>query len=209
MNYRIKFKKATKKSKIKDFINKISNKIKSFSQTQFNNAKLNIQKVKQFLNKDTFNRLGIFILFLIPIFICLILCFYSLIWIVTMFANIFGNSWKQLLDIMPISLGSVLLNIIIVITSIKCMCMVITSATEHLNADLNSIKSYLVNCICPICINAVIYFILLYRPAYNWTCTILSWGFIILAIFFVLGLLGKIFSHEQEYDVIQLIIPRK
>ena len=78
MNYRIKFRKVTKWQKFKDFNKKVFAAIKTFIINKFSGVKVLVQKVKNFNERINysrlFNRIGIFILFLVPIFICLILC---------------------------------------------------------------------------------------------------------------------------------------
>ena len=215
MNYRIRFRKVTKWQKFKDFNKKVFAAIKTFIINKFSGVKVLVQKVKNFNERINysrlFNRIGIFILFLVPIFICLILCLYSLIWLTVFLAGIFGHTWKQLADIMPMSIGSIILNLIIIFASFSSMWSIINSALDKLNSDLSSIKAYLVSCILPMIICGIIYFVLLYKPAYDLVCTVLQWIFITIIVCIVLAILGKLFSSSpaEEFDIIQIKLPKR
>lgn len=215
MQYRMKFKKVTKWTKFKDFICKSQNTIINSFKMFGNFCKDNFNSIKQFNNRTNygliFNRLGILLLVLIPFFVCLVLCLYSLLWIVVTICSFCGNNWSELLHFMPLKLGSILLNVLIAIISPICLYTVIRSALDSLNQDLNSIKQYLTLCIVPLLCNCIIYGILLYKPAFNWTCTALEWIFKIGIGIFILCIIGKILNRDNgvEYDVIQIVVPKR
>lgn len=213
MQYRIKFKQAQKANRFKIFMDNCKkgiinafNSLKSFTTNQ-------IHKVKSFNDRTNhgliLNRLGILLLVVIPLFIVLIPVLYSLFWVIGNICLLCGTK-ADVLSIIAPTFDSVCFNIIVIPLNIFCLYAVIEAALDNLNADLNSVKSFLVHCILPLILSGLFYFVLLYTPAYNWT--IVACGYIMktILVLFVLHIITSIASGSQpEYDVYQILIPRK
>lgn len=174
MTYRMCFRKITKWQKFKDFLGRrkdniiwLFKQITCFTKDRYNATKTFIQEKR--IDVIT-NRLGILILAIIPLLVCLTLFLYSCLWGFCVLTSFSHNAPVDLLKYMPISFGSVLLNIIIAIVSVKCLDAVIYKALQTLTGDLNTLKTYWKRCILPLLVNALIYGILLYKPAYDWCC---------------------------------------
>jgi len=138
--------------------------------------------------------LGILLLFVTPIFLNVTTLLYAII------ANTMTCLSLSLSHYMPLKLGTTLLNVLILVVSICTLKIIIKSAKNDLNRDLNSIKTYLIHCIIPIILNGLILGTIIYKPAFNWCCTILEWIFyttiIILGLNFLAILTGV--AHKSQ-----------